>query len=166
MWAYVVQKWTLRNGNELSATVNAAGKIVYLESDWNGSADATGCDLADLRFGTTSLGDLRRRFGSNGFAFKGRGGVLTTPDGVVMINSYDAVGVLATFFTKVNGTTGESKNSAPVADHAKLDALSIADAEYAKSEWGNASMTRTTRKLNGSDSPSLGEPCVVGDKSP
>jgi len=131
--SYVVSKWTLANGNELAATVNSAGKIVYLESDWNGSADATGSDLNDLRFGATSLTDLRRRFGSNGFAFKGRGSVLRIPDGVVMMNAYDAASVVVTFFTKV---AVKAKNSTPVADRAKLDSLSMADPDYAKSEWG------------------------------
>jgi len=134
--SYVVRKWTLANGNELSATVNSAGKIVYLESDWNGNDDATGSDLNELRFGSTSLADLRRRFGSNGFMFKGRGGVLNTPDGIVMINAYDTASVVVTFFTKVVDSTGKSKNSNPAADRAKLDALSLADAGYAKSEWG------------------------------
>jgi hypothetical protein len=134
--SYVVQKWTLASGNALSATVNSEGKIVYLESDWNGSADATGSDLDGLRFGATSLADLRRRFGSNGFRFKGRGGVLRTSDGVVMINSYDTSTAVVTFFTKVPSGASQSSNSTPVAARAKLDALSIADADYAKSEWG------------------------------
>lgn len=61
---------------------------------------------------------------------------MSTPDGVVMINSYDAGTVVVTFFTKVIANTAESSSNAPVADRAKLDAISIADADYAKSEWG------------------------------
>jgi hypothetical protein len=134
--SFVVQKWNLANGNELSVTRNGAGKIVYIESDWGGRAETTECDLQNLKFGVTTLSDLRRRFGSNGFGFKGRGAVISIPDGIVMMNSYEAATSVVTFFTKVIRSTAGSQDSTPVADRAKLDAISIADAAYADSEWG------------------------------
>ena len=134
--SFVVQKWNLSNGNELSVTTDGAGKIVYLESDWGGRAEVTECDLRDLRFGATTLSDLRRRFGSNGFAFERREGVIDIADGVVMINSYEAGTSVVTFFTKIVGAPAKSGIGGPVGDRAKLDAISIADAGYAKSEWG------------------------------
>src|SRR5260370_13282259 len=65
-----VFKWVLPNRSELSATVDAEGEIVYLESDWGGKSEDTGCDLAGLKFGVTTLAELRKRFGSNGFGYK------------------------------------------------------------------------------------------------
>ena len=62
-----VFRWVLPDHNLLSATVDPEGEIVFLESDWGGRSDETGCDLAGLKFGVTTLADLRTRFGSNGF---------------------------------------------------------------------------------------------------
>jgi len=135
-----VQKWVLPGGNELSVTTSMDGLIVYLESDWNGKSPGTGCDLPGLKFGVTTLADLRMRFGSNGFEFKNRGGVIKTPDGVVMLNSYEIGSVVVTFITKVNQDeyqqAQKSSQHVEVAEFARLDAISYADAEYAKDEWG------------------------------
>lgn len=128
--SYLLQKWVWSNGNELSVTTGS-GKILYLEADWGGRSDETGCDLSGIRFGVTTLTDIRRRFGSNGFEFKQRGGVLQVADGVVLLNSYEVNGTIVTFTTKVMSGQGE------IADRAKLDGVSIATAEYAKSEWGD-----------------------------
>lgn len=73
--SFLVQKWTLPDGNDLSATTDATHKIVYLESDWNGGDESTCSDLPWLKFGKTTLADIRKRFGSNGFMFKERGGM-------------------------------------------------------------------------------------------
>lgn len=132
----IVQKWNLANGNELSITANEAGKIVYIESDWGGGDETTECDLDNLKFGVTTLSDLRKRFGSNGLGFKGRGIVINIPDAVVMINSYETGSSVVTFFTKVIRNAAGSQEGAPVGDRARLDAISIADPSYADSEWG------------------------------
>jgi hypothetical protein len=137
--SYVVRKWKLSNGNELSATVDSSAKIVYLECDWSGEAsgrsEVTESDLPDLKFGKTKLSDLRARFGSNGFAYSKRGGVITIPDGVVMLNSYEVGSNVVTFYT-VAGAFADAGKGAGIAERAELDAISIADAQYAKSEWG------------------------------
>ena len=143
---FLVQKWTLANSNEVSVTLDASEKIVYVESDWGGHQEATGCDLGDLRFGVTTLADLRKRFGSNGFGFKGRGGVAEIPGGVVLMNSYETGTVVVTFFTKVLDT--EPGDQTPIADRAKLDALSIASAEYASTEWGERVYDPKYKKIN------------------
>jgi hypothetical protein len=136
-----VQRWNLPNGNELSVTVGGEGKIAYIESDWDGKSDDTGCDLPKLHFGLTTLADLRMKFGSNGFGFKSRGASVKTPDGVVMMNSFEVGTFVITFYTKINGDEfqrlkASGANASP-ADYAKLDAISIASDAYAKSEWGD-----------------------------
>lgn len=137
---FLLRKWTLQNGNDLSVTTDSSARIVHLESDWNGQSDETGCDLADLKFGETTLTDIRKRLGSNGFEFKERAGSIPIPDGVVMLNSYEVGGNVVTFFTKVTAEEYhkimDSRQTWIVADHARLDAISIASADYAKSEWG------------------------------
>jgi len=111
-----------------------------MESDWAGKSDDSSCDLPGLRFGVTTLADIRKRFGSNGFGFKNRDAVISVPDGVVLFNSYEVGNVVVTFITKVNDNGAVSVKPeevpTPVADRAKLDAISIADAGYAETEWG------------------------------
>ncbi len=136
-----VFKWVLPNRSELSATVDAEGEIVYLESDWGGKSEDTGCDLAGLKFGVTTLAELRKRFGSNGFGYKRRQHASKTEDGVVLLNSWEVGNVVITFYTKISGADyakaqAEGANAAP-AEYAKLDAISMANSAYAKSEWGD-----------------------------
>jgi hypothetical protein len=136
-----VRRWVLPNGNELSVTTDMSDKIVYMESDWNpGRDDTTACDLPGLRFGVTTLTQLRKRFGSNGFAFKDQAGQLLTEDGAVMLNSYEVGGFVITFYNKVSNKEVAQLNpesQGTIADHARLDAISIASPEYAKREWGD-----------------------------
>lgn len=138
--SFLVRKWAFSNGNELSMATDSKDHIVYLESDWNGDDDATACDLPGLKFGVTTLSDIRKRFGSNGFTFKRREGTIQVPDGVVLMSSYEVGNAVVTFITKVP-VTGEqpAPQAAPgsdIADRATLDAISISDPKYAESEWG------------------------------
>jgi hypothetical protein len=147
-----VRRWNLQNGNELSATVGTNGKIAYVESDWNGKSDDSGCDLRGLRFGITTLNELRKRFGSNGFEYTGRGSVANTQEGVVMMNSYDAGGVVITFYTKINrdefSRANASRTDPSLADYAKLDAISLTDDGYAKNEWGDRVYDPAYKKID------------------
>ncbi len=132
-------RWNLPNGNELSVTLGESGKIVYLESDWDGKNDDVGCDLPGLHFGLTTLAELRKRFGSNGLGFEGRGPSIETPDGLVMMNSFEVGGSVITFYKKINRDEFERLKATGAdpspADFAKLDAISIAADTYAKNEW-------------------------------
>jgi hypothetical protein len=114
--------------------------VVYIESDWNGKSDEPGCDLNGLQFGQTTLSDLQKRFRSNGFQFKQRNGVVKIPDGIVMMNSYEFDSRVVTFFTKVMerdfSKARKTGTKWVAADHARLDAISIASSEYAQQEWG------------------------------
>jgi hypothetical protein len=110
-----------------------------MESEWNGKSDETGCDLHGLKFGVTTLTELRKRFGSNGFGFKERGPAMRTADGVVMFNSLEVGTSVVTFVTKVKaveyGAAKERDKSVEIGDFARLDAISIAGPECARSEW-------------------------------
>ncbi len=135
-----VRKWSLDDGNELSVSTSQSGKIVYLESDWNGKSNETGCDVSGFKFGETTLTDIRKRLGSNGFEFKQRGGAIDLPDGIVMLNSYAVGSNVVTFITKVAEADYFKAKTVGmkwvVADHARLDGISIASTEYARAEWG------------------------------
>jgi hypothetical protein len=140
--SYVVQKWNLANGNDLSITLDGAGRIVYMESDWGGNAAGRESDFQGLVFGVTTLSDLRKQLGSNGFAFKERSPLTEAPDGVVMVNSFEVGNNVVTFFTKVT-----SDSSSFSTDRAKLVAISMADPEYAKIEWGDRIYDPNYRKV-------------------
>ncbi len=147
-----VRKWILPNKNSLSVTVNSAGRIVFMESDWGGENDDPRCDLPGLRFGKTTLFYLRQRFGSNGFGYKQRPPSVATDDGVVMVNSYALGNLVITFYTKIDGNDylrakASGKSPSP-ADYAKLDAISIADDDYAKSEWGERVYDPAYKKID------------------
>ncbi|AFL87120.1 hypothetical protein Terro_0788 [Terriglobus roseus DSM 18391] len=135
----MVQRWTLPNGNDLSATTDKNNRIVYLESDWNRTDAGTGCDLPWMHFGSTTLAEIRTHFGSNGFAFKGQAGQLLAEDGAVLLNSYEVGDTVITFYNKVSNAEIAKLDPAgqsTFADHARLDAISIASQSYAQSEWG------------------------------
>jgi hypothetical protein len=136
---FSVRKWKLSNGNEFSVTQSSVGRIVFVESDWGGQSDNSACDLPGLRFGVTTLAELRKRFQSNGFGFQHRDAVISVGDGVVLFNSYQIGTDVVTFISKVSGEASLSKSTGQetaLADRAKLDAISVADAGYAAAEWG------------------------------
>lgn len=136
--SFTVRKWLLSAGDEFSATAEPSGRLRYIELDWGGKSTSLACDLSGITFGVTTLTDIRKRFGSNGFGFQDRGGVADIPDGVVMLNSYEIGNMVVTFYTKVlrDLSLSAADSTLPVADRAKLDAISIADTDYATSEWG------------------------------
>jgi hypothetical protein len=137
-------KWILPNRNVLTATVDREGEIVYLESDWGGKSDDTGCDLAGFKFGVTTLADLEARFGSNGFGFKTRPHTRPVDDGVILLNSYEVGNVVVTFYTRISGADyakvqaarASATGTATGAEFARLEGISMANAAYATSEWG------------------------------
>lgn len=87
------------------------------------------------------MAELRKKFRSNGFGYKARGSSAEIPDGIVMMKSYEAGPVVVTFNTKINReefTRLKASGAIPSpADFAKLDAISIAEDGYARSEWGD-----------------------------
>jgi hypothetical protein len=135
-----VYRWIFPNKNQFTATVDAEGEIVYLESDWFGASDDTGCDLKGLKFGVTTLADLRKRFGSDGFTFRGRRGSIQAPDGVALLYSWEVDKEIVTFYAKIstedNARVRAEGSKETVADYAKLYAISMASAGYARNEWG------------------------------
>lgn len=143
-------RWVLPNHNSFRATVDPEGEIVYLESSWGHKSDETGCDLAGLKFGVTTLADLRKRFGSSGFAFKKRPHVTTTDDGVVLLNSWETGNVVVTFYTRISAADyakARTSGASDAAPDAKLEAISLANAAYARSEWGQPMYDPAYKKI-------------------
>ncbi len=146
-----VFKWRLAKGNVFTAMVDPNGEIDYLESDWGGKGDDTGCDLPGLKFGVTTLADLRKRFGSNGFGYRRRPHVRQNDDGVTLLNSYEVENVVITFYTRISSAdsakvqASEGKDSGE--EYARLDGISLANAAYAKREWGDRIVNPAYKKI-------------------
>jgi 3',5'-cyclic AMP phosphodiesterase CpdA len=63
-------KWRFPLRNELSVTAATdTGRIVYIEHDWGGDSRGSLTDFPNFQFGTTTLAEIREKFGSNGFTF-------------------------------------------------------------------------------------------------
>jgi len=86
--SYTASKWDLPKGNTVSVTAApGTGRIVFIESDWGGDPAGAATDVPGIQFGSTTLADIRKRFRSNGFAFKENFGQVTD-DNLVSFNCY------------------------------------------------------------------------------
>lgn len=135
---FLVQKWKLPDGNELSVAANEhSGRIVYLELTWGGEHAGILTDFSGLIFGRTTLGELRHRFSGNGFTYEQRGSSLKVPDGFTLSTSYevaDQPNTVVTFTTKV---TDEGPAMDNPASQARLIGISIGQANYLDGLWGS-----------------------------
>lgn len=139
--SYVATKWNLPGGNALSVTSSPeSGRIVYMESDWGGDPTSAATDVPGMIFGVTTLADIRKKFGSNGFAFKANFGQVTS-DNLVSFNCYQIDGnpdLIAVFVTTlpikdIPVVAGEPK---PDLGQGHLDAVILASLAYLKEIWG------------------------------
>ena len=128
-------KYRTENGNDFSIT-SENGKVVFMENDW--LQDEKGCKplYSSFKFGQTTLKEIRRKFGTNGFSHQNMG-TFKTDTHVIMFNCFEFDSpnneVLVTI-TKVS--LDDEVTEKNVAEKAKLDALIIADKGYLEREWG------------------------------
>jgi hypothetical protein len=136
-----VTKFKLPNGNNLSVTYDSkANKIRYIELDWNNTPQATNTGVGELFFGQTTLNDIRKRNGSNGFAWK-RVVMHQRGEQMIMFNAYEVrnkPGAIVVFVTLIN--IPEYKAS-PLGDErlgslARLNAIILASEDYLDEIWG------------------------------
>ena len=138
-------KYRLANGNDLSVTYETpAGRIVYLECDWNRNQEGAATDFPGFQFGTTTLEKIRLTNGSNGFSYKSNamnraGGVLFT------FNAYtikDKQGLVVVFVTSLNiaelrkRRDNNEPGSEDVARSLTLEAVILAEETYLDQIWG------------------------------
>jgi len=128
-------KYRTENGNDFSVTAEN-DKVVFMENDWLQDDKATKALLPGFTFGTTSLKEIRSKFGTNGFVHDNASSMKTDTH-VMMINCFEFDSpnneVLVTI-TKV--ALDADVTEANVAEHLKLDALIIADKAYLDKIWG------------------------------
>ena len=138
-------KYKLANGNELSVTLDTQkNRVVYIEVDWNKNPEGAASDFPGLKFGLSTLEDIRKVDGSNGFSYQ------TTAMGesngnLITFNAYrieNKPGIAVVFVTVLNIAELRKKignresTQADVPGNLKLDALILADESYLDEIWG------------------------------
>jgi hypothetical protein len=128
-------KFLTKSGNDFSVTCDK-GKIVYMENDWQQDPKASQPLFSDFQFGQTTLRDIRRKMGTNGFTYKDRGSFTTDKD-LIEFNCFQFNSpnneILVTV-TKVPLSVTVTEST--VADYLKLDAIIVADPCYCDKLWG------------------------------
>ncbi len=139
--SFTVSRWDLSNGNTVSVTSSPeTGKIVFIESDWGGDAGKAATDIPGLTFGSSTLADIRRRFGSNGFGFQSNVVSMIDKD-IVSFNCYhvgDDGDLVAVFVTRLpmSRVPMVSGKPEPKLGEGHLDAVILASLVYLKEIWG------------------------------
>lgn len=130
-------KFKTENENDFSITCQK-GKIVYMENDWLQDPEASQPLITDFQFGKTSLRDIRKKMGTNGFVYYNRRS-LTTDKDLIQFNYFELDSpnneILVTI-TKVPLNADVTEEN--VADHLKLDAIILADKTYCDETWGKS----------------------------
>jgi hypothetical protein len=138
---YVAIKWTLSNGNSFSATASpVTGKIVLLEEDQDPASASHESLLPGLTLGATTLGDIRRRFGSNGIGFAANAETIQA-GALIGINCYELrsiPGVFVAFVTRlsVSGQMGEAAPARISTGNGVLVSIIVAEKTYLQELWG------------------------------
>lgn len=131
--------WELQHGNGRSVVVSArTGRVVYLESHWGGPGADPATQLPGLTFGTTTLDDVRARFGSNGFGFKSNAVQLHAGRVLASTNCYGLAGtdtVLCLGTILVPGP--DLDPNAPQLGHGLLVAVILGTEAYLRGRWGD-----------------------------
>ena len=128
-------KYTTANGNDFSVTTEQ-GRVVFMENDWLQNPAASQPLFSSFEFGKTSLRDIRKTMGTNGFTYTQRNS-FTTETEIVEFNCFEFDSpnneVLVTI---TKAALQDHLTEANVADHLKLDALIITNKAYLDKTWG------------------------------
>jgi hypothetical protein len=137
---FMARKWKLADGNDLSVTATAGGTVMYVETDWRGNQGGSYSDFPGFYYGRTTLVEIRKRLGSNGFTFNDRI-ASPGPDGsIVMFNSYEIIGLdntIVTFVTKIDRKDFPAARAAGPGLYAKLVGVVLGYPEYLRNIWGS-----------------------------
>ncbi len=145
-----VVKYRLADGNEVSVTyASRTNRIVYIECDWNQEPESAESDFPSFKFGVTTLDDIDRANGSNGFSYQSRAMVKSEAfenqgEGkLVAFNAYsikNKPGSVVVFMTALDIAEVRRKIAHPrpedMGKNLKLQALFFAEEDYLDQTWG------------------------------
>lgn len=129
-------KYKTEDGNHFSVT-SENGKVVYMENDWLQDSTARKPLCTDLQFGKTSLHEIRKKFGTNGFAYTERQAFTADKD-LIEFNCFEfdmPNNEILVTITKMPLTSDVTEQN--VADKLLLGAIIIADKNYLDKTWGD-----------------------------
>ena len=142
-----ISKWRLDDGNDISATYDTErDRILYVEVDWNGNEAAERVGIDGLKFGKTTLQEIRELFGSNGFSYVDHMMFNTVRD-IVTFNAFELVdtpSIVVVFITKIPDVkdlarrlnAGGREEQLGISDQFILVSVAVADEPYLDKIWG------------------------------
>jgi len=145
--AVKMTKWELANGNYLSVTYDSVqDRILYMEIDWNQKSTGMSPGISDFIFGRSTLKQIRRRYGSNGFSYA-KHMMFSLEDCLVTFNAFElkqTPTIVAVFITKlpheskrvIDTLPDEKQMMGVIGEYSKLDAIAVADESYLDEIWG------------------------------
>lgn len=146
--ALKITKFLLASGNDLSVTYNSTqDRILYMEIDWNQKTTGAKTGLGALRFGHSTLQQIRHLYKSNGFSHA-KHIMFEMEEGIVTFNCFElkqTPTIIVVFITKLSNTTRKYIETLPpekqvmneIGDYFKLDAIAVADETYLDEIWGH-----------------------------
>lgn len=113
------------------------GKIVSMENAWLGDSKATKPLYSDFQFGQTSLKDISKKFGSEGYQYKMPDNVVNTDGSTIQLNYFEFDSPNNEVFVTVTkqAQTSHTNEDLPLANY-KLIAIIIADKKYLDAQFG------------------------------
>jgi hypothetical protein len=129
-------KYRTGNGNDLSVTIEN-NKVVYVENDWQHEIKGVKPLISDFKFGQTSLREIRKVFGTNGFTYEQRNDLITDTD-IVEFNCFEfdsPNNEVLVIITK--SAIKPELTESNLADRLKLESIVIAKREYLDEIWGD-----------------------------
>lgn len=144
-----IRRYELPGGGNLEVTVDrATNQIVLLQHLRLGQTGVVDADLAGFAYGRTTLGEIRKVCGSNGFIYpKGPTGD-QVGDRYVLVNAYDIADqpLVVVFLTSVpmddvrKLAAGDRKNPEALGDLAVLSGMILARRDFVEKVWGSGRM--------------------------
>lgn len=145
-----VRRYELPGGGYLEVSVDrTTNQIVLLQHLRLGQSGVVDADLAGFAYGRTTLGEIRRACGSNGFIYpKGPTGD-QIGDRFVLVNAYDVADqpLVVVFLTAVpmdevrKLAAGDRKNPDALGDLAVLSGMILARRDFVEKVWGTGRMS-------------------------
>lgn len=113
------------------------GKIVSMENVWLGDSKATKPLYSDFQFGQTSLKDISKKFGSEGYQYKMPDDVVNPDGSTIQLNYFEFDSPNNEVFVTVTkqAQTLNTNEDVPLANY-KLIAIIIANKTYLDAQFG------------------------------
>ncbi len=131
-----IVKYRTENGNHLSVTFEN-DKVIYMENDWLYESEGAKPLFTDFTFGKTSIKEIRKEFGTNGFTHVNRN-VFTTDTQLIAFNCFEFDSEKNEVLVTITGLSlnDEEVNENNISEKMLLLAIIIADKAYLNEIWG------------------------------